>query len=64
MLVAKQSVARHRAAAVPIDYSPVRVDARPQHRGGLIPTSMVTGLVGAAAVLVALAVVVIGIISR
>ena len=47
MSVAKQQpVARHRAAALP-DHSPIRVTARPQHRGGVIPLSMVTWLVGA-----------------
>jgi hypothetical protein len=62
-VVKQQSVARHRAADLP-DHSPIRVTARPQHRGGVIPLSMVTWLVGAAAVLVALAVVVAGIVGR
>jgi hypothetical protein len=62
MSVAKP-VARHRATAVP-DRTPGRLTGRPQHRGGLIPVSTVTGLVGAAAVLLALAVVLIGVLSR
>jgi hypothetical protein len=56
-------VARHRAAAGP-DRTPARAAGRPQHRGRLIPMSMVTGLVGAAAVLLALAVVLVGVLSR
>ena len=57
--------ARHRAsAAVPVDRRPAPGTARPQHRGGLVPLSMVTGLVGAGAVLLALAVVLAGVLSR
>lgn len=57
--------ARHRAAVtVPMDRTATREAARPQHRGGIIPLSMVTGLVGTAAVLLALAVVVVGVLTR
>ena len=58
-------LARHRAtAAVTADQSVARTAARPQHRGALVPTSMLTGIVGAAAVLLALTVVVVGVLSR
>ena len=58
-------MARHRAtAAVPVDRDLDRSAAPPQHRGGIIPLSMVTELVGAAAVLLALAVVLVGVLSR
>jgi hypothetical protein len=58
-------MARHRAsAAVPLDHRSARAVGRPQHRGGLVPMSMLTGIVGAAAVLLALAVVVVGVLSR